>query len=91
MQLSKCLVLTSPSSKSLIDLESNTPRQQEIFGWTSYHTYSEIYAWLDSLLEQYPAILTNYLIGTSFEGRQIRAIRLSRRTVCISLITIYLQ
>ncbi|KAJ6648916.1 Zinc carboxypeptidase A 1 [Pseudolycoriella hygida] len=65
----------------LIDLESNSTREgtMEDFGWTSYHTHSEIYAWLDTLLLQYPTILTNYYVGSSFEGRQIRAVRLSRK------------
>lgn len=56
-------------------------RMQEGFGWTSYHTHSEIYAWLDSLLVQYPTILTDLTVGSTFEGRHIRAIRLSRKTV----------
>jgi len=68
--------------QSLIDSENNATRQgrqQENFGWTSYHSYSEIYEWLDLLLLQYPSVLTNYLVGSSFEGRQIRAVRLSRK------------
>lgn len=73
------------SNKRLIDSESNSMRlnrlQDEGFGWTSYHTYSEIYDWIDSLLLQYPSVLTDYTVGTSFEGRRIRAVRLSRKTV----------
>jgi len=63
----------------LIDLENNTVRQLENFGWTSYYTYTEIYEWIDSLLLEYPDILTSHLVGSSFEGRQIRAVRLSRK------------
>ncbi|KAG4080667.1 hypothetical protein HA402_013197 [Bradysia odoriphaga] len=55
-------------------------RQQEGFGWTSYHTHSEIYTWIDSLLVQYPTILEGLFVGSTFEGRQIRAVRLSRKT-----------
>lgn len=65
----------------LIDLENDTVLLEGDFGWTSYHTYSEIYAWLDELLLQYPSVLTDYLVGSSFEGRQIRAVRLSRKEV----------
>lgn len=56
-------------------------RLQEGFGWTSYHTHSEIYAWLDTLLVQYPTILTDHTVGSTFEGRHIRAVRLSRKAV----------
>jgi len=44
---------------------------------TDYHTYEEIYSWLDNLLLAYPALLTNHLIGTSYQGRPIRALKLS--------------
>lgn len=52
------------------------------FGWTDYFTLEEIYSWLDSIIEANPNILTNYNIGTSFEGRTIRVVKLSHRAVC---------
>lgn len=67
---------------SLIDneqpeqLERQSPRP---FNWTTYHTYDEIYAWLDTQLVQHPAILTDYTIGLSYENRTIRAVRLSHK------------
>lgn len=51
------------------------------FGWENYHTLDEIYAWLDELLAEHPAILTPHLVGYSHEGREIRAVKLSHRSV----------
>lgn len=64
----------------LIDAE--TPSiQPKFIDWTGYNNYTTIYAWLDELLERYPTILTNQLIGTSYQGRPIRAVKLSHKTV----------
>lgn len=51
------------------------------YGWTHYYTVTEIYGWLDDLLEKYPNVLTDFTIGSSFENRTIRAIKLSHKPV----------
>lgn len=73
---------------SLIDQETPKITPQAGFGWESYHTFEEIYDWLDELLAEYPNILTPHLVGYSYEGREIRAVKLSHRPVtsCIILI-----
>lgn len=62
----------------LIDSDKST-FQQRAFDWTSYHTLDEIYAWLDNLLITHSNILTNIVIGQSFENRTIRAVKLSHK------------
>lgn len=51
--------------------------QSRNFDWTSYKTLEEIYAFLDTLLEAHPTVLTNINLGNSFENRTIRAVRIS--------------
>lgn len=61
-------------------IDNEQPKiQPRAFGWTSYQTLDEIYAFLDTLLETYPTILTNINLGDSFENRPIRAVRLSHQ------------
>lgn len=68
---------------SLIDNEQ--PKvQTRNFGWTTYQTYDEIYAWLDTLLATYSSVLTNQDIGISYEGRKIRGVRLAHAPVRIN-------
>ncbi|KAJ6648918.1 Zinc carboxypeptidase, partial [Pseudolycoriella hygida] len=64
--------------RSLIDAESPTTGPKE-FGWTAYNNYTEIYKWLDDLLVEYSGILTDYTVGTTFQGREIRAVKLSHK------------
>lgn len=53
----------------------------ENFGWKKYYNLDAIYAWLDQLLEKYPKVLTNYNYGKSYEGRTLRAIKVSHKEV----------
>lgn len=54
------------------------------FGWNKYHDLNVIYKWLDQLLEEYPNVLTNYVYGKSYEGRPLRAIKVSHKKVLTS-------
>lgn len=49
--------------------------------WTNYHTLEEMYAWIDELLVKYPNILSLEQVGTSYQGREIRAVKLSHKPV----------
>lgn len=64
----------------LIDNEESVNYAGE-FGWKAYYTLEQIYAWLDEKLLQYPNVLTNYTVGTSYEGRTIRAVKFSKKSV----------
>jgi hypothetical protein len=39
----------------------------------------QIYAWLDSLVDNYPEVVTPIAVGRTYEGRQIRGVKLSFR------------
>lgn len=65
----------------LIDEEQPQFPSRASFGWQKYYDLTEIYKWLDQLLEDYPNDLTNYNIGKSYEKRTIRAVKLSRKIV----------
>ncbi|XP_021942856.1 zinc carboxypeptidase-like isoform X2 [Zootermopsis nevadensis] len=64
----------------LIDTERPKVRPRADFGWTDYYTLDEIYAWLDSLVEKYPGVVTPIVGGESYEGRQIRGVKVSYKT-----------
>jgi len=64
--------------QSLIDAESPSIRPKA-FGWTAYNNYTEIYKWLDEILEANPSILSSHSVGTTFQGREIRAVKLSHK------------
>ncbi|XP_014206604.1 zinc carboxypeptidase-like [Copidosoma floridanum] len=62
--------------QSLIENE-NPPTRESGFGWTRYHSLEEIYSWLDSLAQRYPGKVELLSPGETYEGRQIRGVKLS--------------
>lgn len=60
------------------------------FGWRKYQKLQAIYEWLDQLLVEYPNVLTNYVYGKSYEGRPLRAIKVSHKEVK-ELCTLHIQ
>ncbi|KAM4677539.1 carboxypeptidase A1-like [Discoglossus pictus] len=52
-------------------------RTTSTFSYSSYHTLDEIYAWMDSLVAEYPKLISKILIGNSYEGRPIYALKFS--------------
>ncbi|WP_406479422.1 M14 family metallopeptidase [Streptomyces platensis] len=47
-------------------------------GYTNYHTYDEATKEIDALVAKHPDILSKQVIGTSHEGRNILALKLSK-------------
>ncbi|GAB1644577.1 M14 family metallopeptidase [Krasilnikovia sp. MM14-A1259] len=46
-------------------------------GDAAYHNYSEMVAEVDAIVARYPSIAKKYVLGTSYEGRQIVAVKIS--------------
>ncbi|XP_004521927.1 zinc carboxypeptidase [Ceratitis capitata] len=65
--------------QSLIDGEQSTRSTDDTssFGWTRYYPLSAIEAFLDDILAKYPSVTSAIDIGTSYEGRKIRGIKIS--------------
>jgi len=61
----------------LIEAERPKVRPRADFGWTDYYTLEEIYNWLDSLVATYPDAVTPLSLGRSYEGREIRGVKVS--------------
>nr|ABA29649.1 carboxypeptidase A [Mayetiola destructor] len=72
-------VIKISNLQSLIDNEQPKVFASEAtFGWKKYHDLTEIYEWLDEILEKFP-VLSNYNFGTSYEGRPMRAVKISHK------------
>lgn len=64
--------------QELIDAENpSLERLKTEFDWTSYHTLEEIHDWLDSLAKTYPDKVKVIVAGTSYEGREIKGVKVS--------------
>ena len=68
----------------LIDDEEASIRKKKgkaFTDWDIYGTLDEIYAWLDEIHSRYPTITNVRTVGTTHEGRPIKAFSISRGSV----------
>ncbi|XP_053692244.1 zinc carboxypeptidase-like [Sabethes cyaneus] len=65
--------------QQLIDKEQLSRSRRDEFGWTKYHSLDEIYDWIDGLVAQHSDILSVEFVGNSYEGREVRAVKLSHK------------
>lgn len=73
----------------MIDEEQPDFSSRADFGWTQYYNLEDIYSWLDQLLKQYPDVLKNYNYGKSYEGRTLRAVKVSHKPVNTKVVSLY--
>lgn len=67
---------------SLIDNESPKKRKAgEELDWIDYHSLAHIYEWLDKIKLEFPQDITVEDIGTTYEGRPLKLVKLSKRAV----------
>lgn len=62
----------------MIDKEAMVSnRRKAMFDWSRYWNLDEINAWMDSLVISYPEAVSAFSIGTSFENREIRGVKIN--------------
>nr|XP_006812372.1 PREDICTED: carboxypeptidase A2-like [Saccoglossus kowalevskii] len=64
------------SSRPGIDVEG--------FNYEIYHTYDEINQWVDEFVATYPTISSVFTIGSSYEGRPLRGVKIGTSTATVS-------
>ena len=49
--------------------------------WDDYYSVEKIHKWLDSIQEEFPSYVNVTTIGTSYEGRPLKLLKLSKKDV----------
>ncbi|XP_005183491.3 zinc carboxypeptidase [Musca domestica] len=58
-------------------MPANVESSNATMTWTKYHQLADIYDWLDNLAIANMFMVTPFIIGKSYEGRPIKAVRIS--------------
>ena len=61
------------------------------FGWEKYNDLGEIYTFLDDSLSRFSNVLTSETVGHSYHGTEIRAVKLSHKTVAYFFKPFYVE
>ena len=71
------LVDTNAQASLEDDEVADPKRRNGDYDWSNYHLLEETYDWLRSLETKYPGIVTTFVAGQSYEGRQILGVKIS--------------
>lgn len=69
--------LATDDLQTWIDLEKPLKQRKEGFSLTQYNQLDDIYQYLDDMQEDYPDKVTVYEVGGTYEGRLIKALKIS--------------
>lgn len=73
-------VTLADNLQTLIDNEGvadYTKKGRALFDWSDYHELDVMYRWMDSIAEKYPSVVTSFNVGKSYEGRDIKGLKVS--------------
>lgn len=66
-------------------MDKERPKKQRkadgVLDWEDYYSVDEIYAWVDSIQQEFPTWITVEDIGYSHEGRVMKVVKLSKKQV----------
>lgn len=60
---------------------SNKKPKATDMNWENYYTPQEIFDWMDSLVADFPGVVTVETIGESYEKRPMKLLKISKKTV----------
>ena len=70
-------VLSAGEDRESVELDTGSIEAVELLNFTSYHSYEEMTAYLESVARNMPDIAVLYSIGKTFEGRDVWALKIS--------------
>ncbi|CAF3428507.1 unnamed protein product [Rotaria socialis] len=55
------------------------------FAYDKYHPIEEIHAWIDTMVQTYPSLATSFIVGTSYEKRQMKGLKISSSKTAVTV------
>ncbi|CAG9804826.1 unnamed protein product [Chironomus riparius] len=72
--------LLSNNLQEMIDKEDAANQRQRrtgVYDWSTYRRLNETYAWMESLAASLPNDISTFIVGKSYEGRDIKGLRVN--------------
>ena len=57
----------------------------EDFAYDKYHPLEEIHAWIDQLVQTYPSLASSFVVGQSYEKRDLKGLKISSNKMAVKL------
>jgi hypothetical protein len=68
----------------MFNKENQDPKRRKNaneMNWIEYHSVETIHNWMDSIEEEFSSFVNVSTIGTSYEGRPLKLLKLSKKQV----------
>lgn len=75
---------------ALIERQSKIDKLQpsiygDDFAYDKYHPLEEIHAWIDNMVQTYPKLASSFVVGASYEQRQLKGLKISSNATAFTL------
>lgn len=55
------------------------------FAYDKYHPVEEVHAWIDQIVQKYPHLATSFIVGQSYEKRDLKGLKISSNKTAITM------
>jgi hypothetical protein len=55
------------------------------FAYDKYHPLEEIHAWIDQMVQTYPSLASSFVVGQSYEKRDLKGLKISSNKMAVKL------
>ncbi|XP_070500960.1 zinc carboxypeptidase-like [Chironomus tepperi] len=70
-------LLNNNLQESIDKEDRNYQRRKGVYDWSSYRRLNETYAWMDDLAASRPNDISTFIVGKSYEGRDMKGLRVN--------------
>jgi hypothetical protein len=73
---------TIASQKLIHNLQPPSANPND-FAYDKYHPIAEIHAWIDTMVQTYPTLATSFIVGQSYEKRDLKGLKISSNKAAV--------
>lgn len=93
LDLSPELIDANAQSSLSLDIEpvADSNRRSDDYTWMMYHELNDTQRWMQNLVAKYPDVVTTFVAGQSYEGRQLIGIKINHKDLRSDKQSIFLE
>ncbi|XP_017061529.2 zinc carboxypeptidase [Drosophila ficusphila] len=93
LDLTPELIDNNAQTSLSLDIEpvADANRRSDDYLWSEYHELNDTHHWMQNLVAKYPGIVSMFVVGRSFEGRELLGLRINHINLRLGKQSIFLE